>query len=103
MLLAQAKGLSSSRVRWRYAARNAMLPQFTGFAMALGGVVGGALLTEIVFSYPGIGYLLFSALQKRDYPVMQGVFLLVTLTVLLANLIADSVYAWLDPRVREEK
>lgn len=103
VLLAQAKGLSSSRVRWRYAARNAMLPQFTGFAMALGGVVGGALLTEIVFSYPGIGYLLFSALQKRDYPVMQGVFLLVTLTVLLANLIADSVYAWLDPRVREEK
>ncbi|MBB2976613.1 peptide/nickel transport system permease protein [Microbacterium endophyticum] len=102
VLLAQAKGLSPARVRWRYAARNAMLPQFTGFAMALGGVVGGALLTEIVFSYPGIGYLLFSALQKRDYPVMQGVFLLVTLTVLLANLIADSVYVWLDPRVREE-
>ncbi|SDQ31838.1 ABC transporter permease [Microbacterium sp. cf332] len=102
VLLAQAKGLSPARVRWRYAARNAMLPQFTGFAMALGGVVGGALLTEIVFSYPGIGYLLFSALQKRDYPVMQGVFLLVTLTVLLANLIADSLYVWLDPRVREE-
>lgn len=102
VLLAQAKGLSPASVRWRYAARNAMLPQFTGFAMALGGVVGGALLTEIVFSYPGIGYLLFSALQKRDYPVMQGVFLLVTLTVLFANLIADSVYVWLDPRVREE-
>ena len=102
VLLAQAKGLSPARVRWRYAARNAMLPQFTGFAMALGGVVGGALLTEIVFSYPGIGYLLFSALQKRDYPVMQGVFLLVTFTVLIANLIADFVYVWLDPRVREE-
>ena len=64
---------------FRYAARNAMLPSFTGFAMALGGVVGGALLTEIVFSYPGIGYLLYEALQKRDYPMMQGVFLLITL------------------------
>ncbi|MFJ6569200.1 ABC transporter permease [Streptomyces sp. NPDC091292] len=101
VLLAQAKGLSEKRVLLRYAARNAMLPNFTGFALALGHVVGGALLTEIVFSYPGIGYLLFTALQQRDYPVMQGVFLLITLTVLLANLLADSVYALLDPRIRE--
>ncbi|MFF2846572.1 ABC transporter permease [Streptomyces sp. NPDC058001] len=101
VLLAQAKGLSEKRVLLRYAARNAMLPNFTGFALALGHVIGGALLTEIVFSYPGIGYLLFTALQQRDYPVMQGVFLLITLTVLLANLLADSVYALLDPRIRE--
>ncbi|MET7339413.1 ABC transporter permease [Nonomuraea sp. NPDC005650] len=101
VLLALAKGLSPRRVMLRYAARNAMLPNFTGFALALGGVVGGALLTEIVFSYPGIGYLLYASLQQRDYPVMQGVFFLITLTVLLANLVADSVYALLDPRVRE--
>ncbi|MEO3789476.1 ABC transporter permease [Nonomuraea sp. B10E15] len=101
VLLALAKGLSPRRVMLRYAARNAMLPNFTGFALALGGVVGGALLTEIVFSYPGIGYLLFISLQQRDYPVMQGVFFLITLTVLLANLAADSVYALLDPRIRE--
>ncbi|WP_235857181.1 ABC transporter permease [Occultella glacieicola] len=102
VLLAQAKGLSPSRVVLRYAARNAMLPSFTGFALALGGVIGGALLTEIVFSYPGIGYLLYDSLTKRDYPVMQGVFLLIALTVLLANLIADSVYVFVDPRVREQ-
>ncbi|TWD75146.1 peptide/nickel transport system permease protein [Kribbella amoyensis] len=100
VLLAQAKGLSPGRVMLRYAARNAMLPSFTGFAMALGGVVGGALLTEIVFSYPGIGYLLYEALQKRDYPMMQGVFLLITLAVLLANLVADLAYVVLDPRIR---
>jgi peptide/nickel transport system permease protein len=102
VLLAQAKGLSPSRVVLRYAARNAMLPSFTGFALALGGVIGGALLTEIVFSYPGIGYLLYDALTKRDYPVMQGVFLLIALTVLVANLVADSVYVLVDPRVREQ-
>jgi peptide/nickel transport system permease protein len=102
VLLAKAKGLSPARVMWRYAARNAMLPSFTGFALALGHVLGGALLTEIVFSYPGIGYLLYTAVQRRDYPVMQGVLLLITLTVLAANLLADSLYAWLDPRVREQ-
>jgi peptide/nickel transport system permease protein len=101
VLLAQAKGLSRGRVVLRYAARNAMLPSFTGFAMALGGVIGGALLTETVFSYPGIGYLLFESLTKRDYPMMQGVFLIVTLATLLANLLADSLYVVLDPRIRE--
>ena len=101
VLLAQAKGLSNRRIMLRYAARNAVLPNFTGFALALGHVVGGALLTEVVFNYPGIGYLLYTSLQQRDYPVMQGVFFLITLTVLLANLLADSVYILLDPRIRE--
>lgn len=101
VLLAQAKGLSGRRVMLRYAARNAVLPNFTGFTLALGHVVGGALLTEVVFNYPGIGYLLYTSLQQRDYPVMQGVFFLITLTVLLANLLADSVYVLLDPRIRE--
>ncbi|GAB2886004.1 ABC transporter permease [Streptomyces mayteni] len=102
VLLAHAKGLSTRRVLLRYAARNALLPNFTGFALALGHVVGGALLTEIVFSYPGIGYLMYSALQQRDYPVMQGVFFMITLTVLLANLLADTVYVLLDPRIRDQ-
>lgn len=101
VLLAQAKGLTGRRVMLRYAARNAILPNFTGFALALGHVVGGALLTEVVFNYPGIGYLLYTSVQQRDYPVMQGVFLIITLTVLLANLLADSVYILLDPRIRE--
>lgn len=101
VLLAKAKGLPPRRVMLRYAARNAILPNFTGFALALGGVLGGALLTEIVFSYPGMGYLLYSALNQRDYPVMQGAFLLITIAVLVANLLADSVYALLDPRIRE--
>jgi peptide/nickel transport system permease protein len=101
VLLAEAKGLSGRRVMLRYAARNAILPNFTGFALALGHVVGGALLTEVVFDYPGIGYLLYTSVQQRDYPVMQGVFLIITLTVLLANLLADSVYILLDPRIKE--
>lgn len=101
VLLGKAKGLSSSRVMFKYAARNALLPTVTGFAMAIGGVLGGALLTEIVFAYPGIGYLLFDAVEKRDYPLMQGVFLLTTFTVLLANFVADSVYVLIDPRTRE--
>ncbi|MER7503979.1 ABC transporter permease [Nonomuraea pusilla] len=101
VLLGKAKGLSGARIMFRYAARNAMLPTVTGFALAIGGVLGGALLTEIVFAYPGIGYLLFDAVGKRDYPLMQGVFLMTTLTVLLANLVADSIYVLIDPRTRE--
>lgn len=101
VLLARAKGLPGWKVMLRYAARNAMLPSVTNFALAIGGLVGGSLLTEIVFSYPGMGFLLFDAVSKRDYPTMQAVFLLITLTVLLANFLADSLYALLDPRTRE--
>jgi peptide/nickel transport system permease protein len=103
VLLARAKGLPGWKVMLRYAARNAMLPSITNFALAIGGLVGGALLTEIVFSYPGMGFLLFDAVSKRDYPTMQAVFLLITLTVLLANFVADSVYVLLDPRTRESR
>lgn len=99
--LGRAKGLSTWRVMTRYGARNAILPSFTSFALALGHVVGGSLLTEMVFSYPGIGFLLFDAIDKRDYPLMQGVFLLITLATLCANFVADSVYSLLDPRTRE--
>jgi peptide/nickel transport system permease protein len=98
--LARAKGLSPRRVVMRYAARNALLPSVTGFGMALGFVLGGSLLTEIVFSYPGQGYLLVQAVRNQDYPLMQGIFLIITLAVLGANLLVDFVYLWLDPRTR---
>ncbi|RPI87669.1 MAG: ABC transporter permease [Chloroflexi bacterium] len=100
IVLAEAKGLSNRRVMVTYAARNAILPTVTGFAMALAFIIGGAFLTEIVFSYPGMGYSLITAVNTRDYPLMQGIFLLITFTVLAANLIVDIVYVFLDPRVR---
>lgn len=101
VLLAQAKGLPRRRVIW-YAARNALLPNVSGFSLAIGFIVSGALLTEIVFSYPGVGYLLLNSIGSDDYPVLQGIFLIITIAVLLANLIADFAYAFLDPRTRQE-
>jgi peptide/nickel transport system permease protein len=100
VLAAQAKGLSSRRVIFDYAARNAFLPQLQGFGIALGFVVSGALVMEIVFSYPGIGNLLLSAVTSDDYPMMQAIFLVITFAVLLANLIIDLVIVAFDPRVR---
>jgi peptide/nickel transport system permease protein len=100
VVLAEAKGLPPGRVLWRYAARNALLPNVTSFGMALGFVLSGSLLTEIVFSYPGQGYLLLQAVQTLDYPLLQGLFLTVTLAVLGANLLVDVATVWLDPRVR---
>lgn len=99
--LARAKGLPPAQVVLRYAARNALLPSVTGFGMALGFVLGGSLLTEIVFSYPGQGYLLVQAVRNQDYPLMQGIFLVITLAVLLANWLVDLATLWLDPRARE--
>ena len=101
VLVAQAKGLPKSRVIW-YAARNAILPSVSGFSLAIGFVVSGALLTEIVFSYPGLGWILLQAVGSRDYPLLQGIFLIITFAVLAANLIADFVYVFLDPRTRQE-
>jgi len=101
--LARAKGLRPARVVFRYAARNALLPSVTGFGMALGFVLGGSLLTEIVFSYPGEGYLLVQAVRNQDYPLMQGIFLVITLAVLGANWLVDLVYIWLDPRTRDSR
>ena len=100
IVMAQAKGLPDRRVMLTYAARNAILPSLTGFAMSLGYVVGGALLVELIFAYPGMGFTLLKAVQGRDYPLMQGVFLMITLAVLAANFIADICYVLLDPRAR---
>lgn len=100
--VAHAKGLPERKVMFFYAARNAILPSISGFALSLGFVVGGTLVTEMVFSYPGIGLRLFQAIGAKDYPLMQGVFLIITLSVLAANMIADTVYTLLDPRTRQE-
>jgi peptide/nickel transport system permease protein len=101
VLIAQAKGLAKRRVIW-YAARNAILPSISGFSLAIGFVVSGALLTEIVFSYPGLGLLLLTSVQDADYALVQGIFLIITMAVLVANLLADFVYVFLDPRTRQE-
>ncbi len=100
--VAQAKGLSERAVMFGYAARNAVLPQVSSFALSLGFIVGGTLVMEIVFSYQGIGYFLFTAVAAKDYPLMQGIFLVITLAVLFANIVADFVYGVLDPRTRQE-
>jgi peptide/nickel transport system permease protein len=102
LVMAHAKGLPARRIMFHYAARNALLPGVTGFGMALGFVLSGSLLTEIVFSYPGQGYLLLEAVVNQDYPLLQGLFLTITLAVLGANLLVDVAYLWLDPRTRLE-
>jgi peptide/nickel transport system permease protein len=103
VLMAKAKGLPERRVMLSYAARNAILPNITGFALAIGFVVGGSLLTEIVFSYPGIGFALLQAVQDSDFALLQGIFLIISLAVLGANFLAEIVYIVLDPRVRQER
>jgi len=100
VLMAEAKGLHPWRVMFTYAARNAILPNITAFALSLGFVVSGSLLTEIVFSYPGIGFAILQAVDNLDYALLQGIFLVITVAVLCANFLADLVYVLLDPRVR---
>jgi peptide/nickel transport system permease protein len=100
VLAGQAKGLPNRRVIFSYAARNALLPQLQGFGLALGFVVSGAIVMEIVFSYPGIGLLLLNAVTSNDYPLTQAIFLVITFAVLLANLMVDLVIVAVDPRAR---
>jgi peptide/nickel transport system permease protein len=101
VLVALAKGLPTRKVM-SYAARNAVLPSVANFAQAMSMVVSGALLVELVFNYPGVGNLLLTAVQDQDYPLLQGIFLVITFTVLAMNLLADVVYVIIDPRVRQE-
>lgn len=98
--MAEAKGLKQRRIMFRYAARNALLPNVTGFGIALGAILSGQILIEMVFSYPGLGYLLIYAVNGRDYPLMQGLFLMITVAMLAANFLVDILYTRLDPRVR---
>jgi peptide/nickel transport system permease protein len=92
-------GAPQSLIR-KYAFRNAMLPQITGLALQLGVIVAGALVTEIVFSYPGVGSLLFASVQNEDYFLLQGIFMFIIVGVLLANFVVDIVYVIVDPRTR---
>ena len=99
--MGRAKGLSDRRIMTAYAARNAMLPNLSGFAMSLGFVIAGSILVEYVFNYPGLGYLLYNSVQNTDYPLMQALFMLFTVAVLVAVLVCDIAIAILDPRSRE--
>jgi peptide/nickel transport system permease protein len=99
ILTARAKGLANWAIVWKHAFRNALLPIVTLVALTLGYVVAGAILVEAVFSYPGIGLVTYEAIFARDYPVLQGAFLILTLSVVIANYVADLVYFRLDPRI----
>ena len=101
--MARAKGLKPWRIMWTYAGRNAILPSLTGFAMSLGFVVGGAILVEYVFNYPGVGWMFLQSVENQDYALMQGLFLLITVAVLVAILAADGATAILDPRTRDRR
>jgi len=100
ILTAKAKGLNHWQVLWRHALKNAMLPIVTIIALNLGFTVSGAIYIETVFSYDGLGKLFQTALNKQDYPLLQGAFLLLALSVITANMLADLLYTWLDPRVK---
>jgi ABC-type dipeptide/oligopeptide/nickel transport systems, permease components len=98
--MAEAKGLSQRTVMFRYAMRNAILPNITQFGMSIGFILAGQLLTEMVFSYPGLGFYLVRSVTTLDYPLMQALFLMITFAVLVANFLVDILYVQLDPRVR---
>jgi peptide/nickel transport system permease protein len=100
---ARAKGLSPHTVIWRHGLRNAALPVLTVLGLQLGALLGGAVITETVFSWPGIGQLTVEAIQRRDYPLFQGCVLLISLAYVLVNTLTDLAYAGLDPRVRLEQ
>jgi ABC-type dipeptide/oligopeptide/nickel transport system permease component len=101
MLTARAKGVGKRRMMRSHALRNAMLPITTLVALSFGTIVAGAILMEVVFSWPGVGSALYQAVQERDYPMLQGGFLLVTISVIVCNFVADLLYFVLDPRIAE--
>ncbi|MCX7845193.1 MAG: ABC transporter permease [Dictyoglomaceae bacterium] len=100
VMVAKARGLKESRITFSYVGRNAILPLFTSLTISLGFIVGGSVLIESIFVYKGIGWILWSSISSRDYPVMQGVFLIITISVIMANFLADLLYSRLDPRIR---
>lgn len=100
ILTAEAKGLPERTIMFKHAARNAMLPLVTNFFMGLGFMITGSIFVETVFAYPGMGQLMTRAIFSRDFPLVQGIFIIMTSIVLLSNLIADILYMWLDPRIK---
>ena len=97
---AQAKGLSRSTIIWRHALGNAWLPVITLFGLQLGALLGGAVITETIFAWPGLGSLLVESIQKRDYPVVQGCVLFISIAYVIVNTLTDLIYGWVDPRIR---
>ncbi len=100
IMWAEAKGLKPRRIFWAYAFRNALLPQTTGLALSFAHIIGGALITEAIFAYPGIGFLIYNSIKGSDFPVIQGGVLLIIVSVALANLAMDMIYPLIDPRIR---
>jgi peptide/nickel transport system permease protein len=100
MRTARAKGLSSTRAVMLHALPNALLPILTLLGLQLGGLLGGAVITETVFAWPGIGLMMIEAIQQRDYPVVQAAVLCISVTYIVVNLLTDLLYAWLDPRIQ---
>ena len=100
MRTARAKGLSSTRAVLYHALPNALLPILTLLGLQLGGLLGGAVITETVFAWPGLGLLMIEAIQQRDYPVVQAAVLCISMTYIVVNLLTDLLYAWLDPRIQ---
>jgi peptide/nickel transport system permease protein len=100
--MGRAKGLPNRKIMLGYGARNAFLPNLSGFAMSIGFVIAGSILVEDVFNYPGVGYLLYNSVENTDYPLMQVLFMLYTVAVLIAVFACDVAIAWLDPRARSK-
>jgi peptide/nickel transport system permease protein len=100
VMTARAKGVREKQILWRHVVPNALLPTFTLVLLSLGFIFGGAITVEYVFSYPGLGLLTVQAIDSKDFPLLQGLFLLFSAAVIVANLVADIMYSYLDPRVR---
>ena len=100
---ARSKGLRERVVIWGHALKNAMIPVITVIGGEVGGLLGGAVVTESIFSWPGVGRLMMNSISKRDYPMIQGITLMLCISYLLVNLLIDIVYAWVDPRIRLDK
>jgi peptide/nickel transport system permease protein len=100
MKLAEYKGLSDRRIFLRYAVRNAMLPQITGLAIQMAFIVSGSVLVEVIFAYPGVGYLLFQAISANDFLLMQGILMFVIVAIGVSLLVIDLLYPLIDPRIR---
>ena len=103
ILNAEAMGIKGRRILWGYAFRNALLPQLTGLAISMGHIVSGAIITEVLFAYPGLGWLIFNSITRFDFPTIQGSVLLIILSVAVANFAIDMSYPLIDPRIRYEK
>lgn len=103
MILAEAKGLSPNRIFWMYGVRNAILPQVTALALSIGGIAGGSIIVEYIFTYPGMGYLLYQGIVNNDYPLIQGVVFVLICGVATAVLIIDLIYPLIDPRITYER